>query len=248
MNKLSGKVAVVTGAARGIGRAVARAFALEGAMVYGADREVSELEFEMNALRESGWTAQAVALDLLKPDSVAALAKTVLEQQGRIDILANVAGVIIEKHLVDTTLEEWDTILNINLRGVFLMCKAFAPSMKHAESGSIMNVSSRAGVMGFANEIAYCASKFGLEGLSRAIAKDLEVYGIAVNTITPGVPTQTSMSMQTYSEETKKIWKDPILITPAFVELALQSSSGIHDQYVNAWQRSEELRAAGWAT
>jgi NAD(P)-dependent dehydrogenase (short-subunit alcohol dehydrogenase family) len=244
--KLHGKVAVVTGAARGIGRAVARAFALEGAIVYGADREVSELEFEMNALRESGLQAHAVSLDLLEPNSVNRLAQTVLEQQGRVDILANVAGVIVEKHLVETTLEEWDMILGINLRGVFLMCQAFAPAMKQAESGSIMNVSSRAGVMGFANEIAYCASKFGLEGLSRAIAKDLEVFGIAVNTITPGVPTQTSMSMQTYSEETKKIWKDPILITPAFVELALQTSSGIHDQYVNAWQRSEELRAEGW--
>ena len=100
--------------------------------------------------------------------------------------------------------------------------------------------------MGFAHEIAYCASKFGLEGLSRAIAADLGEHGIAVNTITPGTPTQTSMSMQTYSEETKKIWKDPFLITPAFVELALQNSSGIHDQYVNAWERSEILRLAGW--
>ncbi len=244
--RLQGKVAVVTGAARGIGRAVARAFALEGAVVYGADREMAELEFEMQALREAGLQAHAVPLDLLEPTSVENLAQTVLGQQNRIDILSNVAGVIIEKHLTDTTLEDWDTILGVNLRGVFLMCRAFAPAMQQAKNGSIINVSSRAGVMGFAHEIAYCASKFGLEGLSRAIAADLGEDGIAVNTITPGTPTQTSMSMQTYSEETKKIWKDPFLITPAFVELALQNSNGIHNQYVNAWQRSEELRAEGW--
>ena len=244
--RLHGKIAVVTGAARGIGRAVAKAFALEGAVVYGADREIQELETEMQVLRESGLQAHAMPLNLLEPSSVTQLAKTVLGQQNRVDILANVAGAIVEKHLIDTSLEDWDTILGINLRGVFLMCRAFAPAMQQAKNGSIMNVSSRAGVMGFAHEIAYCASKFGLEGLSRAIAADLGEDGIAVNTITPGTPTQTSMSEQTYSEETKKIWKDPFLITPAFVELALQNSSGIHDQYVNAWQRSEELRADGW--
>ncbi len=248
MNRLLGKVAVVTGAARGIGRAVARAFAQEGAIVYGADRQTEELETEMQFLRQAGLEAWTVPTDLLEISSVARLSETVLAGHGRIDILANVAGVIIEKHLEETTLEDWDRIININLRGPFLTCQAFAPAMKKAQSGSIINVSSRAGVLGFANEIAYCASKFGLEGLSRAIAKDLESFGIAVNTITPGVPTQTSMSEQTYSLETKKIWKDPILITPAFVELARQTSGGIHDQYVNAWERSETLREQGWET
>ncbi len=242
MNRLLGKVAVVTGAARGIGRAVAKAFASEGAIVYGADCQTQELETEMQSLRQAGLQAWTIPTDLLEPSSVLRLSETVLAGHGRIDILANVAGVIVEKYLEETTLEEWDRVININLRGVFLTCQAFAAAMKSAKSGSIINVSSRAGVLGFANEIAYCASKFGLEGLSRAMAKDLETYGIAVNTITPGVPTQTSMSEQTYSLETKKIWKDPMLITPAFVELALQSSSGIHDQCVNAWERSETLR------
>ena len=243
---MTGKIAVVTGAARGIGRAVARAYAQEGAIVYGADRITDELEVEMLALREAGHQAHAVPTDLLEPDSVTQLASKVLAERGRVDVLANVAGVIVEKHLEDTTLEDWDFVLGINLRGPFLTCRAFAPAMKAAQSGSIINVSSRAGVIGFAHEIAYCASKFGLEGLSRAIAQDLMPFGIAVNTITPGTPTQTSMSEQTYSAETRKLWKDPLLITPAFVQLALQTASGVHDQYINAWESSERLRAEGW--
>ncbi len=246
MNRLEGRVCVVTGAARGIGRAVARAFALEGASVIGADRFADELEVEMRALRDQGLEALAAPLELRSAEDVNRFAHAVLENHDRVDTLANVAGIIVEKHLEETTLEDWNAILEVNLRGPFLTCRAFANAMKQAGQGSIINVSSRAGVMGFANEIAYCASKFGLEGLSRAIAQDLGPHGIAVNTITPGTPTHTAMSEQTYSAEIRKIWKDPFLITPAFVHLALQTSSGVHDQYVNAWETSEQLRAGGW--
>ena len=246
MNRLIGKTCVVTGAARGIGRAVARAFALEGALVIGADRFADELQFEMKTLSDQGLKAVAMPLELRSFESVKSFAEAVLEQHGQVDVLANVAGIIVEKHLEETSLEDWNAILEVNLRGPFLTCQAFARSMKQAGRGSIINVSSRAGVIGFANEIAYCASKFGLEGLSRAIAQDLGAHGIAVNTITPGTPTQTSMSEQTYSLETRKIWKDPFLITPAFVHLALQNPSGIHDHYINAWETSERLRAEGW--
>jgi NAD(P)-dependent dehydrogenase (short-subunit alcohol dehydrogenase family) len=236
--RLAGKRCLVTGAARGIGRAVARAFAEEGAEVIGVDRVQDELE----TLVDLG--IQTRALELRDPEAIQTLGASV----GRVDVLANVAGVIVEKHLQDTTLEDWDTILEVNLRAPFLLCRAFAAAFLQQKSGAIINVSSRAGLMGFANEIAYCASKFGLEGLSRAMADDLGQHGVAVNTITPGVPTQTHMSLQTYSEETKKIWKDPYLITPAFVFLALQTPSGVHNQYVNAWETSERLRAEGWAT
>ena len=240
--RLSGKVCIVTGAARGIGRAVARAFAAEGAIVYGADRVADELETEMKALRDQGFWAVGVPTDLMNPSDIEALVSRVVEDQERVDVLANVAGVIELKHLEETTLEDWDTILGINLRAPFLTCKAVAPVMKKQGSGSIMNVSSRAGVMGFADEIAYCASKWGLEGLSRSIALDLETHNIAVNTITPGTPTHTSMSEKTYSEETRKIWRDPAEITPAFVHLALQTPQGIHNQYVNAWELSQQLQ------
>lgn len=245
MNRLLYKVCIVTGAARGIGRAVARAFAVEGAIVYGADVLADELELEMKALRDQGLRAIAVPTDLRNPEAIEALVNRVVADQARVDVLANVAGVIEIKHLEETTLEDWETILNINLRAPFLTCRAVAPVMKQQRSGSIMNVSSRAGVMGFADEIAYCASKWGLEGLSRSIALDLEPFGIAVNTITPGTPTHTSMSEKTYSAETRRIWRDPTEIAPAFVHLALQNPLGIHNQHVNAWELTQQLRAQG---
>jgi len=245
LNRLLYKVCIVTGAARGIGRAVARAFAVEGAIVYGADVLADELELEMKALRDQGLRAIAVPTDLRNPEAIEALVNRVVADQARVDVLANVAGVIEIKHLEETTLEDWETILNINLRAPFLTCRAVAPVMKQQRSGSIMNVSSRAGVMGFADEIAYCASKWGLEGLSRSIALDLEPFGIAVNTITPGTPTHTSMSEKTYSAETRRIWRDPTEIAPAFVHLALQNPLGIHNQHVNAWELTQQLRAQG---
>ena len=246
MARLGGKVAIVTGAARGIGRAVARRFAEEGATVYGADVVEGELEAEMTGLEQRGFRACAIPTDISNVKEVERLVERVLFEQNRVDVLANVAGVIKIEALEATTLDDWDQILNINLRGPFLLCRAVAPAMKRAGKGSIINVSSRAGVLGFADETAYCASKFGLEGLSRALAKELGPHGIAVNSLTPGAPTHTTMSETTYDEDTRKVWKDPDVLTPAFVHLALQTPAGIHDQYVDAWALSESLRAEGW--
>ena len=246
MGKLEGKVAIVTGAARGIGRAVARRSAEEGATLYGADVVKGELEAEMTGLEQRGFRACAVPTDISNVKEVERLVERILAEQSRVDALANVAGVIRIKALEATTLDDWDQILNINLRGPFLLCRAVAPAMKRAGGGSIINVSSRAGVLGFADETAYCASKFGLEGLSRALAKELGPHGIAVNTLTPGAPTHTAMSETTYNEDMRKAWKDPDVLTPAFLHLALQTPEGVHDQYVDAWALSESLRAEGW--
>jgi NAD(P)-dependent dehydrogenase (short-subunit alcohol dehydrogenase family) len=245
MKRLANKVAIVTGAARGIGRAVMQRYAAEGATVYAADVIKDELEHEVSLLKSQGLPVYAIATNLANPDEVQTLAERALHE-GRVDVLAHVAGLIEEKLLEDTTDEVWNRILNVNLRGPFLLCRAVAPLMKQAKQGSIINVSSRAGILGFATETAYCASKFGLEGLSRALSKELEPYNIAVNTLTPGAPTHTAMSEITYSQEMRKIWKEPIEITSAFVHLALQTSQGIHDQYVNAWELSEKLRSEGW--
>lgn len=245
MKRLEGKVAIVTGAARGIGRAVMQRYAAEGATVYAADVVKDELEDEVNLLQNRGLTVQAVPTNLANSDEVQHLANKALAE-GRVDVLANVAGLIEEKLLEDTTDEIWNRILNVNLRAPFLLSRAVAPMMKAARRGSIINVSSRAGILGFATETAYCASKFGLEGLSRALSKELEGFNIAVNTLTPGAPTHTAMSEVTYTTEMRKVWKEPVEITSAFVHLALQTPQGIHDQYVNAWELSEQLRKEGW--
>ena len=133
--------------------------------------------------------------------------------------------------------------IEINLRAPFLCCKAVAPGMKARRAGSIINVSSNAGIKGGVDEAVYCATKFGIEGLSRSLAVEFGPYNIAVNSITPGHPVHTSMSETTYGEAQRKIWKDPSEIAPAFVHLALQDSSGIHDQYVRAWDLACKIKA-----
>jgi NAD(P)-dependent dehydrogenase (short-subunit alcohol dehydrogenase family) len=162
-------------------------------------------------------------------------------------VLANVAGVFALEPVEEMSGATWDKVLNINLRGTFLCIRAVVPAMKRARRGSILSTSSNAGIVGYPNESAYCASKFGIEGLSRALTKELTPFGIAVNTITPGTPVITEMSKVALPPEMKARWQDPAVIAPAFVHLAMQDAIGTNDQYVNAWELSEKLRAEGWA-
>ena len=242
MGALAGRVALVTGSASGIGRAVARAFAAEGAAVHAVDVQADALAAVVEGLRAEGLEVASSVADVAQPEEVERVVTHVLDAGGRVDCLANVAGVISSEPVEEVSLAEWDRILGINLRGTFLCARAVVPAMKRRGSGSIINVSSRAGAMGFAGMSAYCASKFGVEGLSRALAQELAPHGIAVNTITPGTPIHTAMSETTYSPEQRKIWQDPAVIAPAFVHLALQGPEGINDRYVNAWELAQELQ------
>ena len=245
MGRLAGRVALVTGAASGIGRAVAHAFAAEGAAVHAVDIQAAALGTLVDGLCSEGLTASPTVADISVPEVVERWVTNVLDASGRIDCLANIAGVISSQPVEEVSLAEWDRILGINLRGTFLCARAVAPAMKRQGSGSIINVSSRAGAMGFAGMTAYCASKFGVEGMSRALAQELGPHGIAVNTITPGTPVHTAMSETTYSPEQRKIWRNPAVIAPAFVHLALQGPDGLNDRYVNAWELTQELEADG---
>lgn len=245
--RLADMVTIVTGAARGMGRAVARAYAAEGAAVFAVDVVEDELEQVVADLRGEGLRAVAMPADVADPDAAETVAAQVKESAaGRIDCLANIAGVISYQPIEETDVAEWDRIIDINLKGTFLFARAVAPTMKAQGSGSIINVSSRAGAMGFADLSAYCASKFGVEGLSRALALELAPHGVAVNTITPGTPVHTAMSEITYSPDKREIWKDPAVITPAFIHLARQGPDGLNDRYVDAWALSEQLRSEGW--
>ena len=234
--KLEGKVAVVTGAARGIGRAVAQAYAAEGAEVHALD----VLGDEVGALRSERILPRR--MDLTDAADVAAALAEIETGAGRIDILVNNAGVIFFKPIEATEVADWDRLIAVNLRGPFLCARAVAPGMKRRRSGAILNVSSRAGVQGGDDESAYCASKFGIEGFSRALAIEFRPYNVSVNSVTPGHPIHTAMSETTYDAETRKIWKDPAELAPAFVHLATQDASGITDRYVNAWDLVQELR------
>ena len=240
-------MAIVTGAARGIGRAVTRAYVAEGARVVAVDHMAEELAAVVDALNASSEQVYPLAADLTEVTTADRVVAAALALGDRIDVLANVAGIIREVPLEETSDEVWNLTLAVNVSAPFRLCRAVAPVMKRAGKGSILNVSSRAGTMGVEREVAYCASKFALEGMSRALAQELAPFGIAVNTITPGVPLHTAMSETTYGPEHRAIWQDPAVITPAFVHVALQSPSGLHDQHVNAWRLSEALRATGWA-
>lgn len=241
--RLATKVALITGAARGIGRAVVRRFAAEGCTVHAVDVLDQELRDVADACRELHGAVHPHVADVSDADAVDALVADVVSTSGQIDVLANVAGIIFRRAVDETDVHAWDRLLGINLRGPFLLSRAVVPHMKRRGAGSIVNVSSRAATIGSAGEAAYCASKFGLEGLSRATARDVERFGIAVNTITPGVPIHTAMSETTYDDANRKVWQDPEVITEAFVHLALQTPAGVHDQYVDAWRMSQRLRA-----
>lgn len=237
--KLEGKVTVVTGAARGLGRAVARLYAMEGAVVYALDMLTDEVE----TLASEPGDVRPRRMDVTDAEDVASVVGAIEAEAGRIDVLVNNAGIIFFKPVEEVSVEDWDRLLSVNLRGPFLCVRAVAPGMKQRRSGAIINVSSNAGIVGGLDESTYCASKFGLEGLSRSLSQEFTPYNVSVNTITPGHPMHTAMSEVTYSAEVRKIWKDPMELAPAFVHLALQDASGINDQRIKAWDLVQELRA-----
>ncbi len=182
--RFTGKTAVVTGARSGIGRATARRFAEEGAQVVLAD--IREADGEARALTEAGHSAIAVQADVSDEGQVAELMEQALATYGRIDILVNNAGVELTKTVADTTLAEWDHLMAVNLRGVFLCCRAVLPAMRRQGRGVIVNVASELALVGGSEMAAYSASKGGVVQLTRAMAVDHAAEGVRVNCVAPG--------------------------------------------------------------
>jgi len=184
--QLSDQIAVVTGAGRGIGRAIALAFADEGADIVCISRTQENSEKTAEEIRQKGRKAWAIAVDVSDPAGVEAAAKQIMDDCGRVDILVNNAGVTRDTLLMRMSEEDWDTVLDTNLKGAFLFHKAFARTFMQQRSGRIIHLASVAGLMGNAGQCNYAASKAGLIGFTKSIAREMAPRGINVNAIAPG--------------------------------------------------------------
>ena len=192
MRRLEGKVALVTGASRGIGCAIARALLDEGAHTFLVSRRREAVRKLAAAWNAAGGRAEALSADVTREREVNRLIARVKKRSGRLDILINNAGVFTYKPFGKTTLEDWRSNIDTNLTGTFLCTRAALPLLKRKRGGHILNIISVAGREGYENCSAYCASKFGALGLSRVLAEELRPFGIRVTAILPG-PVRTKM-------------------------------------------------------
>jgi 3-oxoacyl-[acyl-carrier protein] reductase len=186
MNQLTSLIAVVTGAGRGIGRAIALKFASEGADVACVSRTAENSEKVANEIRALGRKAWAYAVDVSNSAAVAETAEKILTDTGRVDILVNNAGVTRDGLLMRMSDDDWDTVLNTNLKGAFLFTKEFSRVFLKQRSGRIINVASVIGLIGNAGQANYAASKAALIGFTKSVAREFASRGITVNALAPG--------------------------------------------------------------
>lgn len=247
-SRLSGRHAIVTGAGRGLGRAIAIGLAKEGASLTVCARTESELQRTMEHVRSTGGQVESFAVDLADARACQELIADVRERVQRIHVLINNAGTLRLTPIEDLSFQEWRQTLDVNLNAPFLLIRGFLTDMKK-HGGSIINVSSRAGVLGFKDESAYCTSKFAMEGLTRALAVELSGSPVSINTVTPGLkikPTSmTEKAFERLSEQERKAWSDPIQIVPAFLYLAGLRGE-VSGRRFDAQVLSEELRKKGF--
>ena len=199
---LEGRVSLVTGASRGIGRAIAKALAAAGARVALAARDSARLDEVVAEIRADGGSGQALALDVAERGSVAAAVETLLAEHGRIDHLVNNAGVTRDNLLLRMKDEEWQQVLATNLTGVFLCSQAVLKPMLKQRYGRIVNVSSVVGLTGNAGQANYAASKAGIVGFTKSLAREVASRGITANAIAPGfIETEMTAAMSEKAKE-----------------------------------------------
>jgi len=184
--KLAGQVAVVTGAGRGIGRAIASALAREGAAVVLAARSGPELDGVAHEIEQAGGRALALPTDVRQEASVEALVRRALAEWRQIDVLVNAAGVATFAPVTDAKLDDWDQMLAVNLRGAVLCCRAVLPAMIGCRRGTIINVGSVVTSRSLTGSAAYTASKYGLLGFSRVLAEEMRSHGVRVGVLSAG--------------------------------------------------------------
>lgn len=180
------RVAIVTGASRGIGRAIAEALAADGVDVVLAARNAEALAAVQAGIEKSGGSASVATVDMMDGDAVEALVKDTAKDKGRLDILVNNAGITRDGLVMRMKDADWDDVLNVNLRGIFVACRAASRIMMRARAGRIINITSVVGLSGNAGQVNYASAKAGLIGLTKSLAKELGSRGVTVNAVAPG--------------------------------------------------------------
>jgi 3-oxoacyl-[acyl-carrier protein] reductase len=203
-NSLTGQIALVTGASRGLGQAIAVALATEGASIAAIARSEDALKSTVDAIRAAGGMAEPFALDVADSAAVDAAVEKIAAQFGKIDILVNNAGVTRDGLLARMTTEAWDTVINTNLKGAFHLTRPVGRIMVKQRSGRIINISSVIGLMGNAGQANYAASKAGLIGFSKSVAREFASRGITCNVVCPGF-IETDMTKDLSDDLKKKL-------------------------------------------
>jgi NAD(P)-dependent dehydrogenase (short-subunit alcohol dehydrogenase family) len=241
---LKGKVTLVTGAGRGIGKALAIGFAGEGADIIAVSRTLREIEQTAVEARKLGREAMAIVADVSQANDVQSLADEVARRFDRLDVLVNNAALRMNHlgrkdsytiPLTELTIDDWDSAIAVNLRGPFLCVKKLLPLMRN-RGGSIINVSAGGGKKGMAGRSAYCASKFGLEGLTQSLAIEFKAFNIAVNSLSPGrysILTDEAKKQQLRENPNISFMKPEMMVPPALF-LALQDGHGTTGQHLEA--------------
>jgi len=257
--RLKGKVAVVTGSGRGFGRAMALAYASEGARVVSVARTVDELRQTEAMIREVGGEAYTVEVDLATDEGLNRVVDEVLSAYNGVDVLVNNAATSPWLTLEETTLTHWDRVMAVNLRAPFALSKSLAPIMARRGGGAIINVSSRSAELGFVAETAYCSSKYGLEGLTQCLALELRTRNIAVNSLNVAAPpgkrlkptelTLREAEAMPYDVQSHYAddWSMAEHFRDAWTFLALQDGSGITGQRLGTGELARVLKEEGEA-
>jgi NAD(P)-dependent dehydrogenase (short-subunit alcohol dehydrogenase family) len=201
------QIALITGGGNGIGRAVAHRMAAAGASVIIADFDGAAAETVKGEIVARGGKAEALSVDVTRADEIKALVTDIGSRYGRIDVLANIAGgSLYAKRIEDFSWTEWKEVIDVNLKGTFLMCRAVAPIMQKQKSGRMVNTASNYGVTGAPLRTPYAAAKAGIIAFSKSLAQELAPHGVLVNTVAPG-PTDTPRVMGKESlEERRQRW------------------------------------------
>lgn len=224
---------LITGAAEGLGESIASAFAKEKSNLFLLDKNIDKLNLNNQN------NAKNCCVDLSNIKELKKMVDLLTKNKIEIDTLIHNASILTPYSFNETSEDYWDKVNNITLKTAFILSKFVWQNMIYKKKGVIIFVSSRSGVEGFKDESAYCSAKHGLEGLMKSLSLEGKEFGIQVFSITPGMFMKTPMSQENYTDEYKKKWVDPSLLTPAFIKLASGQLGHLSGKHLDAWKLSK---------